>query len=134
MVEEAMVKGFPFEIPKEYADRPLLLVSMKVEMNQGHRRKVSIISHPNDFKCKSAPSEDSSTIIDLCETVGNNVSFAGAQGRATLEMRVKCKDTPEGPQTANLIVVLDGYNAPVSAGQFMDLVQRGFYNSMEIQR
>lgn len=80
MVEEAMVKGFPFEIPKEYADRPLLL------------------------------------------------------GRATLEMRVKCKDTPEGPQTTNLIVVLDGYNAPVSAGQFMDLVQRGFYNGMEIQR
>ncbi len=25
-VEEAMVKGFPFEVPKEYADRPLLKV------------------------------------------------------------------------------------------------------------
>jgi hypothetical protein len=25
-VEEAMVSGFPFEVPKEYADRPLLLV------------------------------------------------------------------------------------------------------------
>ena len=57
-----------------------------------------------------------------------------AQGRATLEMKVKCRDTPEGPQTANLTVVLDGYNAPVSAGQFMDLVNKGFYNGMEIQR
>lgn len=27
------------------------------------------------------------------------------------------KETPEGPQTANLVIVLDGYNAPVSAGQ-----------------
>jgi hypothetical protein len=26
-VEAAMVKGFPFEVPKEYADRPLLKVS-----------------------------------------------------------------------------------------------------------
>lgn len=25
-IEEAMVKGFPFQVPKEYADRPLLLV------------------------------------------------------------------------------------------------------------
>ena len=49
-------------------------------------------------------------------------------------MRVKCRDTPEGPQTATLTVVLDGYNAPVSAGQFMDLVKKGFYNGMEVQR
>jgi hypothetical protein len=27
-IEEAMVKGFPFQIPAEYADRPLLLVSV----------------------------------------------------------------------------------------------------------
>ncbi len=25
-IEEAMVKGFPFEVPPEYQDRPLLLV------------------------------------------------------------------------------------------------------------
>jgi cyclophilin family peptidyl-prolyl cis-trans isomerase len=79
-VEAAMVKGFPFEVPKEYADRPLL------------------------------------------------------KGRATLEMRVKCSETPEGPQTVTLTLVVDGYNAPVSAGQFMDLVQRKFYDGMEIQR
>ena len=78
--EEAMVKGFPFEIPQEYSQRPLLL------------------------------------------------------GRATLDMRVKCRETPEGPQTVDLTIVLDGYNAPVSSGQFMDLVNKGFYNGMEIQR
>ncbi|GLI69788.1 hypothetical protein VaNZ11_014487 [Volvox africanus] len=79
-IEEAMVKGFPFQVPPEYADRPLLL------------------------------------------------------GRATLEMKVKCRETPEGPQTFVQTVVLDGYNAPVSAGQFLDLVLRKFYDGMEIQR
>ncbi|GLC38663.1 Peptidyl-prolyl cis-trans isomerase, chloroplastic [Pleodorina starrii] len=79
-IEEAMVKGFPFQVPPEYADRPLLL------------------------------------------------------GRTTLEMKVNCRETPEGPQTFVQTIVLDGYNAPVSAGQFLDLVQRGFYDGMEVQR
>lgn len=79
-VEEAMVKGLTFEVPKEYADRPLLL------------------------------------------------------GRATLEMKVDIRETPEGPQSPVLTIVLDGYNAPVSAGQFLELVQRKFYDGMEIQR
>lgn len=79
-VEEAMVSGLSFEVPKEYADRPLL------------------------------------------------------KGRATLEMKVRIRETPEGPQEPTLTIVLDGYNAPVSAGQFMDLVQRKFYDGMEIQR
>ncbi|WIA12017.1 hypothetical protein OEZ85_012098 [Tetradesmus obliquus] len=79
-IEEAMVKGFPFEVPKEYANRPLL------------------------------------------------------KGRATLEMLVSLSETPEGPRDATLTLVLDGYNAPVSAGQFVDLVSRKFYDNMEIQR
>jgi len=33
-----------------------------------------------------------------------------------------------------LTIVLDGLNAPVSAGMFLDLVERGFYDGMEIQR
>lgn len=56
------------------------------------------------------------------------------QGRATLEMKVHCNETPEGPQDVVQTIVLDGYNAPVSAGQFMDLVQRKFYDQMDIQR
>ena len=31
-------------------------------------------------------------------------------------------------------IVVDGYNAPVTAGNFVDLVQRGFYDGMAIQR
>ena len=31
---------------------------------------------------------------------------------------------------ATMTIVLDGYNAPVTAGNFVDLVNRGFYNGL----
>lgn len=47
------------------------------------------------------------------------------KGRATVEMK-----TNKG----NLTMVVDGYSAPVTAGNFVDLVQRGFYNGLEFTR
>ncbi|MEO1560187.1 MAG: peptidylprolyl isomerase, partial [Cyanobacteria bacterium J06632_19] len=47
------------------------------------------------------------------------------KGRATVEVQ-----TTQG----DLEVVLDGYSAPVTAGNFVDLVQRGFYNGLEFLR
>lgn len=35
---------------------------------------------------------------------------------------------------ATLVLTVDGYNAPLTSGNFIDLVQRGFYNGMQIQR
>ena len=46
-------------------------------------------------------------------------------GRATVEM-----ETNKG----DLTVVVDGYSAPVNAGNFVDLVQRGFYDGLEFNR
>ncbi|MDG2992194.1 peptidylprolyl isomerase [Candidatus Synechococcus calcipolaris G9] len=46
-------------------------------------------------------------------------------GRATVEM-----DTSQGPLT----IVVDGYSAPITAGNFIDLVQRGFYNKLPFIR
>jgi hypothetical protein len=40
----------------------------------------------------------------------------------------------QGRRRPVLTAVLDGYNAPVSCGNFLDLVLRGFYDGMEIQR
>jgi hypothetical protein len=74
-----MVGKFPFEIPEEFADRPVL------------------------------------------------------KGRATLEMKINVKDNPN-VKDAVLQIVVDGYNAPVTAGNFVDLVERHFYDGMEIQR
>jgi len=47
------------------------------------------------------------------------------KGRATIEV-----ETTQG----NLTLVVDGYNAPVTAGNFVDLVQRGFYNGLSFTR
>ncbi len=66
-IEALMVKGFPFEVPTEYANLPQL------------------------------------------------------KGRATVAI-----ETTKG----NLTLVVDGYNAPVNAGNFVDLVQRGFYDGL----
>ncbi|EFN59625.1 hypothetical protein CHLNCDRAFT_33486 [Chlorella variabilis] len=57
------------------------------------------------------------------------------KGRATVEMKFKFTDARENNATGGtMTMVLDGYNAPVSAGDFVDLVRRGFYTGMEIQR
>jgi peptidylprolyl isomerase len=46
-------------------------------------------------------------------------------GRATVAI-----DTTKGPLTA----VVDGYNAPLTAGAFVDLVQKGFYDGLPFTR
>ncbi|XP_009375097.2 peptidyl-prolyl cis-trans isomerase CYP38, chloroplastic isoform X2 [Pyrus x bretschneideri] len=55
------------------------------------------------------------------------------KGRATVDMKVKVKDNPSLSDCV-FRIVLDGYNAPVTAGNFVDLVERHFYDGMEIQR
>ncbi|MBD2137628.1 peptidylprolyl isomerase [Anabaena sp. FACHB-1237] len=71
LLEESMVKEFPFEVPSEYSNLPQL------------------------------------------------------KGRATIAIKTNKGD---------LKVVVDGYSAPVTAGNFVDLVERGFYNGLEFTR
>lgn len=61
--------------------------------------------------------------------------------RATVEMIIK--KAQQGGQfdvngvnfpEAKLVMVIDGYTAPVTGGNFVDLVEKGFYNNMKIQR
>ncbi|MFM7365642.1 MAG: peptidylprolyl isomerase [Cuspidothrix sp.] len=47
------------------------------------------------------------------------------KGRATIAIKTNKGD---------LTIVVDGYSAPVTAGNFVDLVQRGFYNGLEFTR
>lgn len=47
------------------------------------------------------------------------------KGRATVKMTTEKGD---------LTLVLDGYSAPVTAGNFVDLVQRGFYDGLPFTR
>ena len=55
------------------------------------------------------------------------------KGRATVEMEVKIRDNPN-VDVGLMTIVLDGFNAPVTAGNFVDLVDRGFYDGMDVQR
>lgn len=71
LLEESMVKEFPFEVPEKYSNLPQL------------------------------------------------------KGRATIAIKTNKGD---------LSVVVDGYSAPVTAGNFVDLVQRGFYDGLEFTR
>lgn len=47
------------------------------------------------------------------------------KGRATVEITTNKGD---------LTLVVDGYSAPVTAGNFVDLIQRGFYNGLKFIR
>ncbi|NET29126.1 peptidylprolyl isomerase [Okeania sp. SIO1I7] len=53
------------------------------------------------------------------------VNLPQLKGRATIEM-----ETEKG----SLTLVVDGYSAPITAGNFVDLVQRGFYDGLEFIR
>ena len=59
------------------------------------------------------------------EVPSEYASLPQLKGRASIEM-----ETEKG----SLTIVVDGYSAPVTAGNFVDLVQRGFYNSLEFTR
>ena len=57
------------------------------------------------------------------------------QGRATVEMKIKLKEARnEGVSGGIIRVVADGFNAPLTAGNFVDLVSKKFYDNMEVQR
>ena len=52
-----------------------------------------------------------------------------------MDMEIKLKEVRnDGVEGGKLRIVVDGFNAPVTGGDFVDLVHRGFYSGMEIQR
>jgi len=64
-------------------------------------------------------------------------SLPQLKGRATFEMKLKLKDAKERSldfDRCTLKIVVDGYNAPLTSGNFVDLVERKFYDNMDIQR
>ncbi|KAF5190482.1 Peptidyl-prolyl cis-trans isomerase cyp38 protein [Thalictrum thalictroides] len=54
------------------------------------------------------------------------------KGRATVDMKVKVKDNPNMDECV-FQIVMDEYNATLTAGNFVDLVERHFYEGMENQ-
>lgn len=62
------------------------------------------------------------------------------KGRATVEMLLRKPDGEpfdiEGKlfKEAKMKMIIDGYTAPVTSGNFIELVQKGFYDNMDVQR
>jgi peptidylprolyl isomerase len=65
-------------------------------------------------------------------------SLPALQGRAEIEMTMK---KPDGSQydvdgklydSVTVKMVIDGYNAPLTGGNIVDLVSKGFYNGMKV--
>jgi len=59
-------------------------------------------------------------------------SLPQLRGRAVVELKVR--DVSMGGEMLPMTLVLDGLNAPVTAGNFAKLVQSKFYDGMTIQR
>ena len=65
-------------------------------------------------------------------------SLPTLQGRATVQMVIKKSDgsqyAVEGKlyDKVKLKMVVDGYNAPITGGNFVDLVNSGFYNGKKV--
>lgn len=67
-------------------------------------------------------------------------SFPRLHGRAIIEMTIKSKSGFLVPSTGkripseNFLIEIDGYHAPLTGGNFIDLIDKKFYNNMPIQR
>jgi peptidyl-prolyl cis-trans isomerase B (cyclophilin B) len=79
------------------------------------------------------PPAEQSTSTPTPSSTGNIASnsdrFSGLprlNGKATVLMTVK--------GNKQITIELDGNNAPISAGNFVDLVQKGFYNGLKFHR
>lgn len=87
----------------------------KTQTAQGRSQLLNLVSQLEEFMVQEFPFEVPAEYSNLPQL----------KGRATVEIK-----TNKGPLT----VVVDGYSAPVTAGNFVDLVQRGFYNGLEFIR
>jgi len=107
-VELLMVDGFPANVPAKYASLPQLrgraTVKMEVEVDTTGRVISGVIGNVS-----------TSYFLRNAASQGTNLSNAGKI-------------------TFPLTVVVDGYNAPLTSGNFVDLVNKGFYEGMKIQR
>lgn len=95
------------------------------------KEAVDLRDRPTVQEKRSAMLDDVSRIEELMvkafpfEVPEKYSNLPQLKGRATVEIT-----TNKGTMQA----VIDGYSAPVTGGNFVDLVQRGFYDGMEFTR
>ena len=108
-VEAMMVEGFPVSIPDKYAALPRLEGRATVAIDVDISTKGRVIS---------ASVGNVSTSYYL----RNEGKKGGTNYNAQDTLRV------------TFVIDVDGYSAPITSGQFVDLVSKGFYDGMDVQR
>lgn len=67
------------------------------------------------------------------EMEGQSSSNGGGSSSSSSTTSSSSTSTGDGfPRTGNITLIIDGFNAPISAGNFIDLCQRGFYNRLPL--
>jgi cyclophilin family peptidyl-prolyl cis-trans isomerase len=140
--EQARGKALLSEIEDQISPA---LAALSENSGQGSVQERSSLDRA--YKAQSKSSAKLSELEELMVKDGYKVEipseFANLprlQGRATVEFTVKKqggeKFDIEGElfDKAVLKLVVDGYNAPITGGNFVDLIQKKFYDGMSIQR
>lgn len=130
ILDRAETTILPSIVPDKVSDASGLIEQMKAE--------IVSMRESIDAQDKEAIWVKRSQLLDLIGTLEEDMvqgfpfevpaeysNLPQLKGRATIEM-----ETTQG----DLTMVVDGYNAPVTAGNFVDLVQRKFYDGLPFIR
>ncbi len=77
------------------------------------------------FGCSNPVSSNPDPTVKPQAIAMNTSQLPRLEGKATVEMQINGN---------KVLIELDGENAPVTAGNFLDLVERGFYNGLSFHR
>ena len=108
----------------------LLLDGMKGDLERLHadlegKKKEEILEHRAILLDRITQIEELMVSAFPYEVPAEYDKLPQLKGRATVEF-----NTPLGPITA----IIDGYSAPITGGNFIDLVDRGFYDGLPFTR
>ena len=81
----------------------------------------------NTTVAKDVPTRETATVVSNRPNseAKKNLNLPQLQGTATVEMKLNY---------GTLVMEIDGNNAPTTAGNFVDLVNKGFYNGLTFHR
>ena len=114
--QQANAEAILTQIKEEIATlRSFVEIQDKPATQEGRDRLLGLVGQLEEMMVAEFPYEVPAEYSHLPQLLG----------RATVAV-----ETDKG----NLTVVLDGYSAPVTSGNFVDLVQRGFYDGLEFIR
>lgn len=72
-------------------------------------------------------------VVNFRDTTGGEGNGNGGNGNGNGNGGGGGGGFSERPASGSITLIVDGFNAPISAGNFIDLCQRGFYNKLPLK-